>query len=72
MRQVEAEFLILHEWEGWWAKNLTRGERASGTHGLAFFYFLQSEKPHLLEFPHQGDGWQTVHGWLLRKGLVCD
>ena len=71
MRQVEAEFLILHEWEGWRANNLAHGERASGDHGLVFFVFLQSEKPHLLEFPHQGNG-QTVHGWLLRKGLVCD
>ena len=72
MRQVEADFLILHEWEGWRADNLTQDERASGTHGLAFFYFLQSEKPHLLDFKYRGDKWQIVHAWLLRKGLVCD
>ncbi|MCH7776527.1 MAG: hypothetical protein IH878_08320 [Gemmatimonadetes bacterium] len=72
MRQVEAEFLILHEWEGWRANNLTPGERASGTDGLAFFVFLQSEKPDLLDFRCRGDKWQIIHAWLLRKGFVCD
>ncbi len=72
MRQVEAEFLIVHEWESWRATNLQPDKRASGTDGLAFFVDLQREKPHLLEFEYHGDKWQIIHAWLLRAGLVGD
>ena len=72
MRQVEAEFLILHEWEEWRAKNLKRGERASGIEALVFFEFVRSEKPHLLKFRHKGDKWQIIHAWLLRAKVVGD
>ena len=70
MRQVEAEFLILHEWEEWQTKNLKPGTRASGTNGLAFFVYLQDQKPHLLDFRYRGDKWQIIHAWLLRAGAV--
>ncbi len=72
MRQVEAKFLILHEWEGWWANNQEHGEEASGIDGVAFYAFLQKEKPHLLDFGRKADKWQIVHAWLVREGAVCD
>ncbi len=72
MRQVEAKFLITHEWEEWRAKNLESGQPSSGTDGLAFFMFLQQERAHLLKFKYHGDKWQIVHGWLLQEGLVGD
>ncbi len=72
MRQVEAEFLILHEWESWRANNPTREEKASSIDGLNFLAFLKSEKPHLLDFGRKGDKWQIIHAWLLREGAVCD
>ena len=72
MRQVEAKFLILHEWDLWRDNNLERDETATGIDGVAFYAFLQSEKPHLLDFENGGDKWQIVHAWLLREGAVCD
>ena len=72
MKQDDAELQILYEWVDWRANNLTREERASGIDGVASFTFLQSEKPHLLDFENGGDKWQIVHAWLLREGAVCD
>ncbi len=72
MKQDDAELQILYEWVDWRANNLTREERATGTHGLAFFAFLQSEKPALLDFRYKGDKWQIIHAWLLREGAVGD
>ena len=71
MRQVEAKFLIVHEWACWRDKNLQPDEQGSGTDALAFYVFLQQEKPDLLDFNYQGDRWQIVHAWLLSDGLVA-
>ena len=39
---------------------------------LSFYAHLQNNCPHLLKFRCHGDKWQTVKGWLLRRGLVTD
>ncbi len=67
-----AEIQILAEWVDWRAKNLVRGETASGMDGVVFYDFLQKEKPHLLDFGRKADKWQIVHAWLVREGAVCD
>ena len=30
-----------------------------------FFYFLQTEHPHVLRFQSRADKWRVVHGWLI-------
>ncbi len=72
MKQDDAELQILSEWVDWWPSYLERGEKASGIDGVAFYAFLQKEKPHLLDFGRKGDKWQIVHAWLVREGAVCD
>ena len=72
MRQAEAEFLVLHEWENWWANHPKHSERASGTDALEFFAYLVSKKRLLLDFRCEGSQWQIVRAWLLRKGLIND
>ncbi len=73
MNQDNAEIQILSEWVDWRAENLVRDEIATSVDGVSFYNFLQKEKPHLLDFGHKGDKWQTIHAWLVReKALVCD
>jgi hypothetical protein len=66
MKQDEARRRILAEWPSWSA---TESE-PTRMNGLMFYAFLQSERPHLLEFRSSGDRWQYVHIWLKREGLV--
>jgi hypothetical protein len=65
-----AKPLVLQEWDDWARKNLPPSQRASGTDGLIFFGYLQKQRPHLLKFETSGDGWTTVHGWLLLEGKI--
>lgn len=71
MRKEDARGLIISEWRRWKQANAP-DKHATGTDGFVFFGFLQREKPALLAFRSGGDKWQTVHGWLLRAGLVSD
>jgi hypothetical protein len=70
MKRDEAKKLVLREWDDWAVKNVPRGQKAMGADGLIFFGYLQSQRPHLLEFKTTGDRWQTVHGWLSREGKI--
>ena len=72
MKIEDVKLSVIREWDAWAAANLRPDEEASGTHGLAFFYYLTSERPDLLKFKTRGDPWQTIHGWLLQEGKVND
>ena len=65
----EARSLELEEWRCWIEKH-PEIAKPSGTDGLAFFGYLQTERPTLLNFRSRGDKWQVVHGWLLQERLV--
>ena len=65
----EARALVLQEWPHWLNKHPDIIE-PSGTDGLAFFGYLQMERPALLKFRNRGDKWQFVHSWLLQERLV--
>jgi hypothetical protein len=60
-----AKEAVLEEWHRW--KPDHPKEMMSG---LMFYNYLSNEKSELLKFEVPGDKWQTVHGWLLRAGLV--
>jgi len=60
-----AKEAVLEEWHRW--KPDHPKEMMSG---LMFYNYLSNEKSELLKFEIPGDKWQTVHGWLLRAGLV--
>jgi hypothetical protein len=70
MKKDEAKRLVLQEWDDWAAKNIPSRQQARGTDGLVFFGYLQSQRPHLLEFKTSSDRWLTVHGWLARAGKI--
>ena len=70
MKWGEAKKLVLQEWDDWAPKNVPQGQQARGTDGLIFFGYLQSQRPHLLQFKTSRDRWQTVHGWLARAGKI--
>jgi len=70
MKRPEAKRLILREWDDWAVKNVPPGQKAMGTDGLIFFGYLQSQRPHLLEFKSSSDRWPIVHGWLSREGKI--
>lgn len=71
MKEDDAELQILSEWVDWRAVNLAPEEKASSIVGLAFYDFLQKEKPHLLDFGRKSDKWQIIHAWLVREGGVA-
>ena len=72
MERDDAKKLIIREWDDWASTHLQPNEEGSGFNGLSFFLDLQRDRPDLLDFPAQGDKWQTVHGWLLQEGKVTD
>jgi hypothetical protein len=72
MTKDDARRLILAKWPSWAAANATGKSKPNGMNGLMFFSDLQRNDGHLLNFRDRGDKWQTVHGWLLRAGLVSD
>jgi len=70
MKRAEAKRLVLQEWDDWAAKNVPPGQTAMGTDGLIFFGYLQSQRPHLLEFKTTDDRWPIVHRWLSQEGKI--
>ena len=71
MKRDDAQRSILREWDDCAASNLAPDTRATGTHGLAFFFgYLRKHRPGLLNFRNRGDKWQAVHGWLLRARKI--
>ena len=67
-----ARRLILAKWPFWAAANAESKPKPNGMDGLMFFADLQRNDSDFLNFRNRGDKWQTVHGWLLRAGLVSD
>ena len=72
IKKDDAKPRVIREWDSWAVANLRPNQEASGTHGLTFFAYLQSERPDLLAFKTRGDPWQTIHSWLLQEGKVTD
>jgi hypothetical protein len=72
MTKDDARRLILAKWPSWAAANVKGKSKPNGMDGLMFFSDLQRNYGHLFNFKDRGDKWQTVHGWLLRAGLVSD
>jgi hypothetical protein len=59
-----------HEWKR--RGGFQPSDVLTGTEGFAFFLYLESHRPDLLDFKYQGDKWQIVHSWLLQDGQVKD
>jgi hypothetical protein len=72
MTKDDARRQILAEWRTWAPNHARAAPKPNGMDGLMFFADLQRTNSHLLNFKDRGDKWQTVHGWLLRDGLVSD
>ena len=56
----EAHNLVVDLWREW----PQRPAAPTGADMLIFFGWVQSNKPHVLEFHARGDKWQHVRGWL--------
>ena len=71
MLKAEAKKAICAEFRDWCSnKSITN---PSGNDGFVFYGRLDTDNSPLLKFRDRGgDKWQTVHGWLLREGLVPD
>ncbi len=69
MNKREAEQAILHAWDVWAANPL---HASSLEDGMAFFTYLQRQRPDLLDFKHSGDKWQDVHSFLLGGRRVTE
>jgi hypothetical protein len=64
--------LVIDEWDQWAKNNIRAGQRANELKALAFYGYLTSEKPGLLEFKFAGDKWQVVKIWLRHAGRIAD
>lgn len=67
-KRDEARRMIFHAWRDWPGKT----QSPNGNDALAFFSYLENEKPHLLQFRSRAGKWPDVHGWLIRNGDVSD
>jgi hypothetical protein len=64
LKANDAQSLIIQEWRRWSAKNPEARQSLDGG-ALAFFRYLEKEKPAFLDFRCFGDKWQRVQTWLL-------
>ncbi len=67
MRMCEAERAIVHEWDKW-AEEMA--ERFGSSADMCFFYFLERERPDLLDFSYSGDKWRAVQTMLLSANRI--
>jgi hypothetical protein len=69
MKKEDARKLVISEWASW-----SRGKAGplNGDDGFMFFGYLQTDKPHCLEFKSADGKWDAIHAWLLRAGVVSD
>lgn len=72
MIKEDARRQLLAKWPAWAAANAKGQPKPTGMDGLMFFADIERNDRGLLRFADCGDKWQTVHGWLLRAGLVYD
>jgi len=64
-----AKWAVIREWDAWAPKH---ANEPSVSDGMNFFFYLQKQRPDLLNFRASGDKWQVVHAWLLRERRVKD
>jgi len=61
LTEKDAKRVILNEWSKWNAKT-----GANQADMRAFYEWLKSERPTLLNFRATGDRWERVKIWLIR------
>ncbi len=67
-KRDEARRMIFAAWDAWTGKpNAPTDDDAR-----RFFTYLETEKPHLLQFRGRAEKRQDVHSWLIRHGAVPD
>ena len=71
MKREQAKMQIYLEWSRWLKKNPDITDPC-GNDGFVFYAYLQTQRPHLLNFRSKKDKWQDVHCWLLNRRLVTD
>jgi hypothetical protein len=63
-----AKMAAIAEWDSW---ERAHPNEAKISGGIAFFTYLQRNRPDLLlDFKYPGDKWQLIYSWLLREGKV--
>ena len=60
--------LIIDEWDQWAKNNIPAGQRATELKAIAFYRYLVTERPALLDFPFAGDKLPIVKIWLRESG----
>ena len=70
MKKEAARRLVLGLFRDWAAANGQSVPYREIDGGLRFYTWLENHRADALAFRDHGDKWQTVHGWLLRAGLV--
>jgi hypothetical protein len=64
--------MIVAEWDRWAKDNALGGQKGDAVKGLAFYRYLASDRPRLLDFDFAGDKWPMVKIWLQRAGRISD
>jgi hypothetical protein len=66
-RRGEAERAIVHEWDKWAE---VMAEKFGPSADMCFFYFLERDRPDLLDFGYSGDKWRAVQMMLLSANRI--
>jgi hypothetical protein len=72
MSELPEKNMIIDEWDQWAKNNIAAGQRANDLKALAFYGYLSSERPRLLDFDFAGDRWPMVKIWLREAGRISD
>jgi hypothetical protein len=67
LRRCEAERAIVHEWDKW-AEEMA--DKYGPSADMCFFYYLERDRPDLLDFSYGGDKWRAVQAMLLSANRI--
>jgi hypothetical protein len=67
LRMCEAERAIVREWDNW---SEEMADRFGPSADMIFFYYLQRDRPDLLDFGYSGDKWRAVRTMLLSADRI--
>ena len=69
MLQSEAKDKLMKEFDEWKQKNGFEGIPTESD-ALQFYAYIESDKPHLLNFKCAGDKWQKLKSWLYDSSRI--